>query len=167
MNPASKALYEILNLNTRLFINTFDEVNEVIARKRLNDKTNNMIFIACHLLDARYYLANLIGIDEPCPYKEIFDQANSIKDIKEYPSLEEIKSSWLDISDRIVKKMSELEAAQLEAKSPQKFPIDDESLLGGIAFLVDHEGYHIGQLGLLRKYFGLPAMKYKNNKESL
>ena len=31
---------------------------------------------------------------------------------------------------------------------------------GVLTFLVQHDGYHVGQLALLRKYAGLPAMKY-------
>jgi len=30
----------------------------------------------------------------------------------------------------------------------------------GIAFLLEHEAYHIGQLGLLRKLYDLGPMKY-------
>ena len=30
----------------------------------------------------------------------------------------------------------------------------------GIAFLAQHESYHAGQLALLRKYVGAPAMAY-------
>jgi uncharacterized damage-inducible protein DinB len=29
-----------------------------------------------------------------------------------------------------------------------------------LAFLVQHESYHIGQMALIRKYIGYPAMKY-------
>ena len=56
--------------------------------------------------------------------------------------------------------MITLDSAILNEKSKDKFPIDDESVLGGISFLVGHEAYHIGQLSILRKFFGLEAMKY-------
>jgi uncharacterized damage-inducible protein DinB len=29
-----------------------------------------------------------------------------------------------------------------------------------VTFLVQHESYHLGQIALLRRYAGLPAMKY-------
>jgi uncharacterized damage-inducible protein DinB len=33
-------------------------------------------------------------------------------------------------------------------------------MLGALTFLVQHDSYHIGQLALLRKHAGLPAMRY-------
>jgi hypothetical protein len=41
-----------------------------------------------------------------------------------------------------------------------RFPIGDATVLGLIAFMVQHDSYHIGQLALLRKHYGLPAMRY-------
>jgi uncharacterized damage-inducible protein DinB len=38
--------------------------------------------------------------------------------------------------------------------------VDDGSVAAGLAFLLTHEGYHIGQMALLRKYLGHPAMAY-------
>ena len=36
----------------------------------------------------------------------------------------------------------------------------DPSTLGSRAFLVQHDSYHIGQLAMLRRVHGLPAMRY-------
>jgi uncharacterized damage-inducible protein DinB len=33
-------------------------------------------------------------------------------------------------------------------------------VLGALTFLVQHDSYHLGQLSLLRKWAGLPAMRY-------
>jgi hypothetical protein len=33
-------------------------------------------------------------------------------------------------------------------------------MLAVLTFLVQHDSYHIGQLSLLRKHAGLPAMQY-------
>ena len=35
-----------------------------------------------------------------------------------------------------------------------------KTTLGMLTFLVQHDSYHIGQLSLLRKYAGMPAMQY-------
>jgi uncharacterized damage-inducible protein DinB len=29
-----------------------------------------------------------------------------------------------------------------------------------VAFLIQHESYHVGQMALIRKHYGYPAMKY-------
>ena len=155
-----KPIVEISNLNTKLFLNCFKNVDEQVARKQPNDKTNNMIFIACHLLDARYYLGSFIGLELANPFKEIFDNANSIKYMKEYPNFQEIKLEWERISALISEKFSELNEEFLQKESKQKFPVSENTILGAISFLVEHEAYHIGQLSILRKFWGLEAMKY-------
>ncbi len=53
-----------------------------------------------------------------------------------------------------------LSAGELGRESPQEFPVNDGSLLAGIAFLLAHEAFHIGQLAFLRKYVGLGPMSY-------
>ena len=35
------------------------------------------------------------------------------------------------------------------------------AVLGAVAFLLQHDSYHVGQLALLRKHFGLGAMRYR------
>ena len=160
MHSSLIAVNEIIKLNTRLFINSLEGVEDKIASTRINDSTNSIIFIACHLLDARYYFARLVGIKAENPYKELFDQAENIDDMNEYPELEEIKSHWSDISNQIVEKMPNIKDTRLKRKSPLSLPVDDKTLLGTITFLVEHESYHIGQLGFLRKYFELDSMKY-------
>jgi hypothetical protein len=46
-------------------------------------------------------------------------------------------------------------------ESPQRFPVDDPTFGAAIEFQLHHESYHIGQLALLRKYYGYPAMTYR------
>jgi len=160
MNNKIVPVAEIAKLNTKLFLNCLEDVGEPVAQKRPNEKTNNIIFIACHLLDARYYLANFMGLNLENPFKEIFEGPRSIDEMKEYPDFEQIKSEWQRVSTEINQKMGSLDSTILNEKSKDKFPIDDESVLGAISFLVGHEAYHIGQLSILRKFFGLEAMKY-------
>ncbi len=160
MDPSLKALHEILKINERLFINSLDGVDEDTAKKRIKSKLNSIIYVTCHLLDARYYIAGFIGINDICPYKELFDKANDINDLKEYPPLEGIKASWKNISTKINARMMVLSEANLAVEAPVKLPVEDNSLMGTMAFIAEHEAYHIGQIGFIRKYFGIESVKY-------
>jgi hypothetical protein len=51
---------------------------------------------------------------------------------------------WQDVTRHVVESLTQLSQEDLEAVSEQKFPIDDNRVLGGIAFLLHHESYHIG-----------------------
>ena len=56
--------------------------------------------------------------------------------------------------------MAAITPAELDAPSGSQMPLEDSSVLGLFGFMVQHDSYHLGQLSLLRKYAGLPAMSY-------
>lgn len=150
----------VLDLNTRLFLNSLDAVNDDTAQRRPSDETNNMAFIACHLVDARHFLAKLIGVEVINPFSDVLDEVNSIEEMDVYPPLGDIRTAWKTVSAVLRDGIAALSDEELAQQVEFAFPIDDDTLSGSIAFLLAHEGYHIGQLALLRKYVGLEAMRY-------
>lgn len=161
MEPAVQPFYELLRLNTKLLANCLDGLDDEAARRRIDDRTNNIAFITCHLVDARYYLATYLGVQAVNPLKEVLEGLKSIEDFTEFPLIREVLAAWEDVSGLLAERLQQLKPADLQAKSSQKFPIDDDTVLGGIAFLIQHDSYHLGQLGLLRKSLGLQAMSYE------
>ncbi|MBA3894224.1 MAG: hypothetical protein H0X69_11105 [Gemmatimonadales bacterium] len=47
-----------------------------------------------------------------------------------------------------------------------RFPMGDSTRLGLIAFLTQHESYHVGQAAFLRRQIGKPAMGYTRGSRS-
>lgn len=152
-------LCELLKLNTRLFLNCLDGVDDTMARARPSADTNSIGFLACHVLHARYYLAAFLGLEAVNPFQELFDSAHDVNDL-EVPPLDELRSAWVELSAQLVDRTPEVTEADLGREAGQEFPVDDGTVLGAVTFLVQHESFHIGQLALLRKYFGLEGMAY-------
>ena len=160
MNAALGPLHNTLVLNTRLLLNTLDGIDDAIAVTRPNDGTNHIAFISCHLVESRYYLASCAGCETESPFKQLAN-ARKLEDVETFPSLEDIRSAWTSISETLTERLPELEETDLKREMKTSFPIEGgKSLLGCITFLLEHEAFHIGQVALLRRYFGLPAMKY-------
>ena len=110
--------------------------------------------------DARYYLAGLVGpaLDNPLAgYTEV----QTIDEAERLPTLEELRSAWREVSPRVEERMEACEPEAWSRESPASFPIPDHTLLGAVAFLIQHESYHLGQLGLLRRQLGYPGMDWK------
>lgn len=160
MHATLHPLADILSLNTRLFVNCLDGMSDAAAQARPVGGANNAAFLACHLVDARIHLLKLLGRDMPHPFGDRLAKVTRIDDMTWYPSLDEIRARWKDVSARLDAQLGELGADDLARDSGQKFPVADRSLLGVIAFLAQHDSYHVGQLSLLRRAAGLPAMKY-------
>ena len=160
MNAALVPLHRTLELNTRLLLNALDGVDDELALKRPGESTNHIAFISCHLVESRHYLAGCAGCDTESPFKQL-ENARRLEDVSHFPAVEEIRAAWSDIGGILGDRLPRLGETDLEAAVKYAFPIEGgESLLGCITFLVGHEAFHIGQIALLRRHFGLAALKY-------
>ena len=159
MNPALQPLAKLLSLHTRLFENCLDGVEGAVAQQRPNEHTNHLAFLASHLADARFYLARLLGSSVESPFKEL-DAVRRVEEMHVVPALSEIRAAWVEVAVVLSARFASIRAEELALETAQKFPLGDGTLLDGIAFLLHHEAYHMGQMAMLRKYFGLRPMRY-------
>lgn len=159
MHPSLAPLHAILDLNTRLLKNCFADVSDQIAGRIVAERTNTMIFIAVHCLDARVFMTEIAGAPVTHPFPHIAS-ARRVEDIESYPSVNELHRCWIDVSYGLCRAVETLAQDALQSSSPQRFPIGDQSRLGALSFLVQHESYHIGQLSLLRRIHGFASMSY-------
>jgi uncharacterized damage-inducible protein DinB len=153
-------LHNILKINTGLFTNCLDGIDDRHAAQRPNERTNNIVFIAAHLVEARYFLATQLQVAAPMPFDGKLSGAKTIADIDDFPSLGEVTASWDEISDKLSSRFETLTSEELGNTSEQTFPGDDRTMLGAIAFLLQHEAYHIGQLAFIRKFLDHQPMSY-------
>ena len=159
MHSAVQPLASILSLNQRLLLNCLDGMSEEQARQRSGD-SNSAAFLAVHLVDARIHLLNGLGTEMPHPFGDRLRDVTRIDEMAWYPSLDQVRAAWNDVSVRLDARLAQLTADDLSKESPAQFPIGDRTLLGMIAFLTQHDSYHVGQVSLLRRAAGLDPMKY-------
>lgn len=159
MHPTVRPLAAMFSLNQRLLLNSLDGMSDEAARRRVG-QGNSAAFIAVHLVDARLYLLKGLGGDMAHPFGDRLQAVKTIDDMTWYPTLEEIRAAWQAVSARLDARLAELTDEELSTESPTRFPIADRTRLGTITFLAQHDSYHIGQVSLLRRTAGLPAMQY-------
>lgn len=148
-------------LHTRLYLNCLDGMDDSAARWRAEGRSNSALFVAAHLVDSRAWTARMLGLDIPAPFGGALKYGTSIDELPELPDLEEVVDEWTAASALLEARLAAMNPEELSAPATQRFPVDDPSLAGTLAFLLHHEAYHIGQLSLLRRAVGLPAMKYR------
>ncbi len=160
MIAAARSLREIAALNSRLFPNCLAGLSDRQARQRIDGHTNHVAFIAAHVVDARYYLARYLGLELENPFQDLLEDVKTVDELTEVPPLGEIRAAWDRVSGALVERIETLTDEDLAAKSEQQFPVSDRTVLGGAAFLLQHESYHVGQLAFLRKHFVAEPMSY-------
>ena len=160
MDPRVAPLAEILRLDTRLVLNCVDGMTDAQLAARPAPPANGVAFLVAHLADTRHALLALLGTAADNPLAPYVASAHGIDDVAALPARAELLDAWRDVAERLDRRLAELDAAALDAPAPQRFPVDDASTLGAVAFLVQHDAFHVGQLALLRRIHGLPAMRY-------
>lgn len=132
-----------------------EDIGDDAWERRLGEApTNHAAFIALHMLDARCFLIRALGADVRHGFEALTEGARRLEDIAEYPSAAEILEAWQRVSEKLAPALEAMTAEDLAGTSPHRFPIDDETMLGLLAFLAQHEAYHMGQLGILRRAHG-------------
>jgi uncharacterized damage-inducible protein DinB len=163
MASTAAALKAQFDFHTRLFNNVLDGISDNEANSRNNEHVNHIKWVAGHLLNTRLEGMNrLTGGEADTTYAEKFAR-NSVLDPTgaSYPPLSEIVSKWNEVSPDISGRINKLPEELLDSPAPAQSPIHDETFRGLMAFLVSHEAYHVGQLGILRKLAGKDAMSYR------
>lgn len=150
------AIYE---LNTDLLVNCLDGVDEGDAGRRV-EGGNSLAFLAAHLADSRHFLAARLGRPLENPLTPFLANARTIDDVSSLPPLEEIRTAWLGVSDHLHGVLGALDEAALTPQQVHRFPFADSSPLGLVAFLAQHDSYHVGQAAFVRRQLGRPAMAY-------
>jgi uncharacterized damage-inducible protein DinB len=102
----------------------------------------------------------MLGVDGDNLLYDARQTVTTVVERQNEPPLADIMRAWQQVSDALAKRLCSLTDAELNAASPEKFPVDDPTLLGSILFLLHHESYHVGQLALTRKYHGAGAVRY-------
>ncbi|NRB53480.1 MAG: DinB family protein [Saprospiraceae bacterium] len=165
METQSTTLASVIDqfhLQTRLFENVVKGFREEHLHERLDGITNHVAWITGHLVSGRYLAAFVLGVPAREPYPELFAKGKGLDENIRYPSLEELTKDWPTISEKLLARLENLTEIELNSEAPVPSPMTprNQTLRGFITFISHHEAYHIGQLGILRRYFDLEAMSY-------
>ena len=147
-------------LNTDLLLNATDGLADAESTRRV-EGANSVAFLVAHLTDMRHYLAAVAGHPDTNPLAELLAAARSEADVPAWPPLETLRGHWVAAGGHLAAVLPALADEQLAARLERPLPGGDPTLLGGIAFAVQHESYHLGQIAMLRRMLGHPAMSYR------
>lgn len=159
-----KQLLTQFKMHHRLYNNVLDGFSDEETNRRLHDdkNINHVKYLAGHLLNSQYGLAQIAGLNPEVKWNHLFAVMgqSKAKDDYPYPDIEEIKAEWNTMHEQIREGLSRLTAEDLNETPPAPFDRVAESTGELWAFLNHHIAYHIGQIGILRRGFGKPPMSY-------
>lgn len=158
MHVAIKPVNEIIRVNNYMFGLGFEGVKEDLARKQLQPNANSLTWLMGHVASVRFYLLGLTGIDEKCPWGDLFESSITKVDQTKFPNLNEIKTVWEGQAVKLESSLASLPEERLGEAIAFKLPTQEQNVLSGIAFLAMHESYHIGQMSTQRRMLGIDSI---------
>ena len=144
------------------FLMVLDGISEEDALKRIEGRTNHIIWMAGNFLDMRYALGFALGIQEEFKFKDFFFQGKSLDDSLPYPTLQQLQDSFHTISPKVYQKLLEATDEELDKAFPMGMNIDffPENILNFVGMCICREDYLCGQIGLMRRILNYEGMKY-------
>lgn len=154
-------------MHTQLFDNAIDNISGSDALKRIEDRTNHFIWMVGNLVNTRYWLANILGIEDKDPNENLFKDAKALDTKADYPELNALKMQWHRISSQLYTVLMKATDEQLEQPFNFGMGVDfvEENKLNMVGMCLDRESYLLGQLGLMRRALGYEGVKYDFNSD--
>ena len=154
-----KHLINQCNLQTRLFNNVTVDVADANSHKQMSINTNHIAWLTGHAVSTRFMLAGALGLKVQEPFPALYENGKGMDKTAKYPSMKELTKDWSSISEKLAKALGSLTEAVVATKMPRPVPTGD-TLGDFVSFIMHHEAYTLGQLGIYRRFHGMEAMKY-------
>ncbi|NND32611.1 MAG: hypothetical protein HKN76_08470, partial [Saprospiraceae bacterium] len=119
INERTDLLCKMLQFQEGIYENTLVELDDDLALKRPNDRTNHINWLLGHLLHCRVMLMNMIGKKTAYPFEGIY--WSPIEDGK-YRTIGEISDSFSQISKELISNLENLGIENLDRKKEPEQP---------------------------------------------
>lgn len=164
--PSSKKMEVIIpayRMHSQIFKNALEDISERAALKRIDNKTNHVVWMVGNLVNCRYGIGNLMGITDKDPYEILFKEAKALDESFDYPTLKDLKRNFGAISPKVYEKLLSATDEELEKAFPfgMNIAFVPENVLNMVGMFIGREDYLLGQIGLMRKLLGLKGMSYE------
>ena len=153
------SLVVLFDMHTKYFHSVLDGISDNDAHNRLQTKANHIAWLAGSLVQQRFEMANLLGIDQKQVAHKLFENNQGIKDNVDYPPLDQFKKDW----DRITPGLRNAYMNVTDQKLDSDFEMMPDmkmKIYDLVSFITYREANCIGQIALWRRLLGYDPMKY-------
>ena len=154
MEADFKNISGIYRANTDIINKAIADVRPEDWFRKPGDDSNHLMWLLGHVVIHRGMVLKTLGSQWESPWAQLFARGSERLDNAEYPSIDEMRAAWEQISEQLKTALREPPEDVLTKASPEGMPSFDKKLSGTVAFLAFHDAYHTGQVSFLRKWLG-------------
>ena len=122
--------------------------------RKPGDDSNHLMWVLGHLIVHRGRTLNILGADWDTQWASLFARGSERVADTEYPTVEEMRNAWKQVSAELSTALRETSADVLTKDAPKGPPSFNGKVSGTLAFFAFHDTYHAGQVSYLRKWLG-------------
>ena len=144
-----------------MFRTNTDIINKAIADvkdedwvRQPGDDSNHLLWLLGHVVVHRGLVLKNVGVDWSAPWASLFARGSERVDTAQYPSIEEMREAWNQVSEQLKATLNESPDEVLSKPAAEGVPSFDKKVSGTVAFLAFHDTYHTGQMSFVRKWLG-------------
>ncbi len=160
MHDRLETIAATLRSNEQVFRGALADVTDTAWLHRPGE-ANHLAFLATHLVGARHFVVRFTGGTSTDPLEVFHGGARNIDQIDRFPSPQETLGAWNEVALILQDALDAVTGEFLDEDSGVPFPAPGPTRLDALIFLAQHEAYHLGQMGLLRRISGLPAAEWR------
>ncbi len=160
MHNRLESIAATLRSNEQVFRGALANMTESAWLHRPGDG-NHLAFLATHLVGARHYVVRFTGGSSTDPLEDYHGGARNIDEMDRFASPQETLDAWNEVAPVMFGALDAVTGEFLDGDSDLPFPAPGPTRLDALIFLAQHESYHLGQMGLLRRISGLPAAEWR------
>lgn len=140
--------------NTDIINKAITDVRDEDWFRNPGDDSNHLLWLLGHVVVHRGQVLKILGVDWNSSWAPLFARGAERIDDAEYPSIDDIRAAWTDVSEKLRAALREPAGEVLEKPAPEGPPSFDKKVSGTVAFYAFHDTYHAGQLSYVRKWLG-------------
>ncbi len=160
--PLSNRMYSLVvlyDMHTTFFGRALDGFTDDDAHNRMNTKANHVAWLTGSLVEQRFEIARMLGVDKRQQADEFFRDNKGIQDGLRYPSLTSFKNDWEEVTPELRKAFMTVSDEKLDEQF-EMMPGMKMTYYELVTFIIYREANCIGQIALWRRLLGYDAMKY-------
>ena len=138
-------IVRIFTANSYSFHVNLKDISHEESLRELIPGVNSINWLAGHIIKYKYDVLETLGDEKPAEAFERYDRQRGYKPGEDAAQIDDLRTLSRALSDRIVETLESREWKDSE---------EDIETLKRIAFWGFHEGYHVGQIAILRRALG-------------
>jgi uncharacterized damage-inducible protein DinB len=154
METDFKNISGMFRANTDIITKAIADVRPEDWFRTPGDDSNHLMWLLGHVVVHRGYVLKNLDREWDRPWASLFARGTERLDEAQYPTVDEMRSAWNEISEQLKAALREAPDEVLAKPAPEGPPSFDKKMSGTVAFFAFHDTYHTGQVSFLRKWLG-------------